>query len=305
MTSRKDLDETSKNILRGHIKLFFSVRSHPLVGYTKPFKPSEAWQWILFEIATRDRVRRLKSGKGYRSIKCPAGGAVHSLRFIADQWGWSKTRVITFLDILKSDGSIDIIHVQQFTLIAVINWKKYRNEDIAVPENYKKDYKIEGQQRDSNSDSQVIDNKDTYKNKKDSNELENGPNYNNNTNYNSTVIIKALGKEGKKKNKLTKEEKLKILDGRARIFYEGLDEFKSKYQILMIQEFWNYWTEPNKSFTKLKFEMETTWDLKKRLVYWNSNEEKWYGKKEKRTAAEIKQSARDRLKRVFGINDKD
>ena len=32
--------------------------------------------------------------------------------------------------------------------------------------------------------------------------------------------------------------------------------------------FIDYWTEPNKSKTKLRFELERTWDLKRRLSRW-------------------------------------
>ena len=41
------------------------------------------------------------------------------------------------------------------------------------------------------------------------------------------------------------------------------------------KEFCNYWTEPNHSNTKLKFEMEKTWDLEKRLKRWINNSKKW------------------------------
>ena len=43
----------------------------------------------------------------------------------------------------------------------------------------------------------------------------------------------------------------------------------------IVNEFCNYWTEPNKSKTKMKFEMMTTWDTSRRLAKWVSNSEKW------------------------------
>ena len=36
-----------------------------------------------------------------------------------------------------------------------------------------------------------------------------------------------------------------------------------------------YWTEPNHSKTKLRFEMEKTWDTEMRLKRWAANENKW------------------------------
>lgn len=53
------------------------------------------------------------------------------------------------------------------------------------------------------------------------------------------------------------------------------------YQPEMIRSFFNYWTEKNKSGTKMRFEMEKTWETQKRLVTW-SNNEKQFNRNEKR-----------------------
>lgn len=36
----------------------------------------------------------------------------------------------------------------------------------------------------------------------------------------------------------------------------------------ILQEFFDYWSEPNKSGTKLRYELEKTWDLNRRLKRW-------------------------------------
>lgn len=36
----------------------------------------------------------------------------------------------------------------------------------------------------------------------------------------------------------------------------------------VLEEFFDYWTEPNKSGTKLRYELEKTWDLNRRLKRW-------------------------------------
>lgn len=48
------------------------------------------------------------------------------------------------------------------------------------------------------------------------------------------------------------------------------------YKTDLIKEFYEYWKEPNKSNTKMRFEMEKTWDLKLRLSRWANN---GFGKK--------------------------
>jgi hypothetical protein len=39
--------------------------------------------------------------------------------------------------------------------------------------------------------------------------------------------------------------------------------------------FLSYWGEPNKSLTKMRFEMQKTWNTKLRISTWLSNAEKW------------------------------
>ena len=54
-------------------------------------------------------------------------------------------------------------------------------------------------------------------------------------------------------------------------FVSSLEPYKETYGDAMVEEFSDYWTEPNKSKTKMRFEMERTWDLNRRLKRWASN----------------------------------
>jgi hypothetical protein len=40
----------------------------------------------------------------------------------------------------------------------------------------------------------------------------------------------------------------------------------------MIRKFFDYWREPNISRSKMKFELQKTWDLKLRLNTWERNQ---------------------------------
>jgi hypothetical protein len=40
----------------------------------------------------------------------------------------------------------------------------------------------------------------------------------------------------------------------------------------MINDFYKYWTEPNKSNTKFKQELEKTWSVERRLETWSKND---------------------------------
>ena len=79
-----------------------------------------------------------------------------------------------------------------------------------------------------------------------------------------------------RKEKESKEEKSKEdLESRKLKFSATLEPFLEKYGRQLLKEFNAYWTEPNKSQTKFKQEMESTWDVERRLETWAKNEEKY------------------------------
>ena len=67
-----------------------------------------------------------------------------------------------------------------------------------------------------------------------------------------------------------------LLSLREQAFYDSLRPFQDtaggKYPGEMLRSFFTYWSEPNKSKTKMRFELEKTWDLSRRLSYWASRE---------------------------------
>ena len=61
-------------------------------------------------------------------------------------------------------------------------------------------------------------------------------------------------------------------------FKETIKPFVRKYGKDICNNFYLYWTEPNKSKTKLRYEMEKTWDVKRRLANW-ANRDKTFNAK--------------------------
>ena len=43
----------------------------------------------------------------------------------------------------------------------------------------------------------------------------------------------------------------------------------------MLEAFTDYWTEPNRSKTKLRYELQPTFDIKRRLATWSKNKDKF------------------------------
>lgn len=60
-------------------------------------------------------------------------------------------------------------------------------------------------------------------------------------------------------------------------FYNSLVPYVDRYGKDMIRAFFDYWSELNKSETKMKFETNQTWEVAKRLATWAKNE-KFNGK---------------------------
>ena len=63
-------------------------------------------------------------------------------------------------------------------------------------------------------------------------------------------------------------------------FKKSIEPFVEKYGKETCNEFFLYWSEPNKSKTKLRYEMEPTWDIARRLAVWARNK-KTFSKNEK------------------------
>lgn len=67
-----------------------------------------------------------------------------------------------------------------------------------------------------------------------------------------------------------REEKNNIKERKLK-FASTLKPFIDTYGKDMINDFYEYWTEPNKSNTKYKQELQKTWSLDRRLKKWSEN----------------------------------
>lgn len=58
------------------------------------------------------------------------------------------------------------------------------------------------------------------------------------------------------------------LEERKQAFCNQLRPYTAKYPAEMLNAFYNYWAERNPSGTKMRFELEKTWELTQRLAAW-------------------------------------
>jgi len=85
--------------------------------------------------------------------------------------------------------------------------------------------------------------------------------------------LKKIHIKKREKEKILPQKSEKFIKKLRKIFPEGTTF--SKNQISEIKKFISYWTEPNKSKTKLRWELEKTWDTKRRLGNWMRNCDKF------------------------------
>lgn len=62
------------------------------------------------------------------------------------------------------------------------------------------------------------------------------------------------------------------IEKREKKFADDLTTYLEKYGKGMIRQFFDYWREPNKSKSRMRFEREPTWDLNLRLQRWAAND---------------------------------
>lgn len=115
--------------------------------------------------------------------------------------------------------------------------------------------------------------------------------------------------KGKEKEKEKEKEKYNLLESvaknsdelfaaRKKKFYESLIPFIGRYGKEMIRDFYEYWTEPNRSGSKFKQEMQSTWSLERRLRIWAGRED--FGKKQNQSIPRNAIDARN-TKGLFGL----
>jgi hypothetical protein len=63
-----------------------------------------------------------------------------------------------------------------------------------------------------------------------------------------------------------------IINEKKLRFYNDCKPYLEKYPKEMLRKFYNYWTEMNKSGTRLRFELQQTFEISKRLVTWASRD---------------------------------
>lgn len=102
--------------------------------------------------------------------------------------------------------------------------------------------------------------------------------------------------------KATPKKQTNPIEEREQEFRESLRPFLQTYPRQMLISFFNYWSEKNRSGTKMRFELEKTWEVSRRLVTWANNDKSFNQTKHGNTKENERQSLREEAIRTLTGN---
>ena len=116
----------------------------------------------------------------------------------------------------------------------------------------------------------------------------------------STDVDTLLGvnRNSSKEEKRNAVSRPLSLNERQRVFYNELISYLDKYTPELVRSFYDYWSEPNQTGTKMRRELEKTWDTGKRLARWQRSEKPTNGTPESR-----RDDAEAIIRRLMAEND--
>ncbi len=121
----------------------------------KPFSKGQAWIDLLLSANHDDK----KVVLGSELITVQKGSFITSIRKLCTNWGWSNTKVISFLKLLEQDKMITYFSDTKKTLVTIENYGLYQDEEIE--KRHVNDTKAT-QKHTNNNDNNISSKEDIY-----------------------------------------------------------------------------------------------------------------------------------------------
>ena len=118
---------------KGYIKIYRDSREHWIWG-AKPYDKARAWIDLIM-IANHEKKTILFDS---RPVTIERGQHMTSLKTLAERWGWTRSKVKRFLDVLKSEQMIDTKRNRNGTLITIVNYGIYQDSRNTKRNTYEK-----------------------------------------------------------------------------------------------------------------------------------------------------------------------
>lgn len=126
----------------------------------------------------------------------------------------------------------------------------------------------------------------------------------------AVFVSEPDGSSTKQKVEKSIEQKRRLLEVHRREFYDSLIPYVQEYGKEMVRDFFDYWSEPNKGRTQMRYEMQPTWSLAMRLATWNKRKKNYVRKsatdeKREANAAVIERLREDALRRLRPMDEEE
>lgn len=232
-------------------------------GWIKLHRSLLEWEWFtdsntLHVFVYLLLTANIKDTK-FKGFLVPKGSLITTVRKISDNTRVSSMSVRTALQKLKISEQITIKTTNKFTVVSICNYDKYQEVETSQQQTTNKRNTNKQQTTNKQLTSIEEEGKNIRKDIIQDNISIGGE-------QNLPILPTKEEEKGKKKRDLVED---------ARKFKHEVAEFVGIYPAPMLEDFWGYWSEPNKSGTKMKFELQPTWDLARRLSTWAKNEAKF------------------------------
>lgn len=262
----------------GYIKLYRKTAEH-FEYLNEKFDRNRAWIDLILTASPEEQNVRVRG----REFTIKRGYIISSYTNLARRWSWSRNSVAKFISELVADNMVEIISDAQnvdenvaqndaqsvapscsatleatqsaskfVTILKIVNYEKYQGETDA--ENIASLTYIY-----YNILYNFLENKELTK------EFDK---YLKSKKINNKYLFVCKGK--KESPRKSRSELIAELNKRKAKFAETIRPFVEEglYSKDMCNNFYAYWTEPNKSLTQLRFEQQKTWEISLRLSNW-------------------------------------
>ena len=110
----------------GYLKLFRKIQEHWL-WQDRPFSKGQAW----IDLLLMANHRETRFVLGNEVITAGAGDVITSEQKLMKRWGWSKSKVRAFLQLLEQDGMISKKADTKKTTLTLCNYRDYNDPGTA------------------------------------------------------------------------------------------------------------------------------------------------------------------------------
>lgn len=256
--------------MEGYIKLSRKFFSNDMWNEARTFSSCEAWL-DLIQSARFEATPRMESIGG-REVSYTRGQYPASIRFLSKRWKWSERKVRTFLAFLRRENMITLSKEQGMNVITLVKYNEYNSSESDTAGDTSNDtmsdtniiqeinnLRLQVTQLMTQVATQQVTHPAKEPEKRHTGDTKQIKGKNNIKETTTSVVGK---KNAAKAATLSRKES----------FYQLLVPYVGKYPKEMIRAFFDYWSELNKSGTKMRYELEKTWELPRRLATWANRE---------------------------------